>query len=209
LEVGGIDRPLLHKQQHFVYDGLDIEDKQACRSIYDHFYAQSVESEITGTYDAVVSVTLLEHIPDNGAAMRSMYQALNDNGVAVHYVPSKYHPYALLLRLVGPSLQRRLIAHLRPWAADVTGYRAYFHRCSPGSMTQLMMQTGYSEVQTTCFYRANDYFHFFVPLFVAVSLYENICRILGLKRLCSGFIIMAKKGGEGTTRESQTHPPSK
>jgi hypothetical protein len=90
-------------------------------------------------------------------------------------------------------LQRRLIARLRPWAAAVTGYPAYFHHCSPNAMAKLMKITGYNNIRTFCFYRANDYFSFFVPLFVLVSLYENMCRILWLKQLCSGFIITAGK----------------
>jgi len=127
------------------------------------------------------------------AAMQSIYRALNENGMTAHYLPSKYHPYAILLGLVGRFLQRGLIARLRPWAKQLTGYRAYFDHCSPRSMTRLMAKTGYTAIETICFYRANDYFSFFVPLFVLVSLYENICRLVGAKQLCSGFIITAKR----------------
>jgi glycosyltransferase len=193
LEVGGIDRPLLKKQKNIIYDGLDIEEKPACHTIYNNFFVQSVESEITNKYDLVVSITLIEHVKDNVAAMRSIYQALNENGITAHYIPSKYHPYALLLRLVGHSMQRSLISSLRPWASAVTGYPAYFDHCSPISMAKLMKNAGYKNVQTFCFYRASDYFSFFVPLFVIVSLYENMCRLLGLKQLCSGFIVTASK----------------
>ena len=193
LEVGGTDRPLLQKQKNIIYDGLDIEDKPACRSVYDNFYVQSVESEIAVKYDAIVSMTLLEHVPDNTAALRSIYQALKDNGIVAHYMPSKYHPYALILRFVGPSLQRWLISHLRPSIAEVAGYPAYFHHCSPMSMAKLMKKTGYTNIKTVCFYRANEYFSFFVPLFVLMSIFENICRILRLKQMCSGFIVTASK----------------
>lgn len=193
LEVGGTDRPLLQKRENIIYDGLDIEDKQTCRSVYDHFYVQSVESEIPVKYDAIVSITLLEHVPDNIAAMRSMYQALKEKGMTAHYMPSKYHPYAVILRLVGPSLQRWLLAHLRSSIANVAGYPAYFNHCSPISMTKLLKNTGYNNIKTFCFYRANEYFSFFVPLFMLISLFENICRMLGLKQMCSGFIVTANK----------------
>jgi len=210
LEAGGIDRPLLQRQKGIIYDGLDIEAKPACHAIYDHFFVQSVESEIAGTYDVIASITLLEHVRDNVAAMQSIYRALNADGMTAHYIPSKYHPYAILLGLMGPSLQRALIARLRPWAMKLTGHRAYFDHCSPRSMTRLMTKTGYTAIKTICFYRANDYFSFFVPLFVLVSLYENICRLLGAKQLCSGFIITAKRPVSGANlQELETCPAFK
>lgn len=47
LEPGGIDRPMLCKGQHFLYDGLDVEDQPACHEIYDHFWVQSIEKSIS------------------------------------------------------------------------------------------------------------------------------------------------------------------
>lgn len=192
LEAGGIDRPLLKRTPGMTYDGLDIGCTEQCRSIYDHFYQQPVEAGIPGTYDLIISCALLEHVESTETAFQSIYRSLA-NGVTVHYVPSRNHPYSVILRMVGHRLQRILIRRLRPWAAGVTGYKAYFDRCTPSGMKRLLARTGFTDVQVIPFYRANDYFSFFAPLFLLVSFWENLCRVLGLRALCSGFIVTAVK----------------
>lgn len=134
LEVGGIDRPLLKKTAEFIYDGLDIEYKEECKTIYDDFYLQSVEQPIKKRYDIIISRTVLEHVNNNFLSAYQIYKSLTDEGVAIHYVPSKYHPYSLILRMVGPRLQKTLIRFFRPWATQTTGYVAFFDKCSPKEM---------------------------------------------------------------------------
>lgn len=193
LEAGGIDRPLLNKGSNIIYDGLDIEYREKCSEIYDHFIVQSIEDPINGKYDLIISRTLLEHVPDNRNAFKSIYASLNDKGVTIHYQPSKYHPYSLILRAVGNRGQRFLIRKLRPWSADFTGYPAYFSYCSPRQMRKLLTETGFKSIKTKCFYHANDYFSFCFPLFLLVTLWENLCKILNWETFCSGFIIEAHK----------------
>lgn len=191
LEVGGIDRPLLKKSDSYVYHGIDIEEQETCHQKYDHFLVQSIEDPVPGSYDLIISITLLEHVPDNSASILSMRNALGPGGEMHHYVPSKWHPYSIALRIIGPTLQRKLIPVLRPGAEDVTGYPAFFSHCTVLSMTQLCDEVGFTEIRATPYYRANDYFSFFLPLFILVSLFENLCRILDLRLFCSGFIISA------------------
>ena len=114
-------------------------------------------------------------------------------GTTYHYIPSKSHPYSLALRAVGPTLQKRLIALLRPAAGEETGYPAFFNRCSPSAMARLFRDTGFTNVSVSPFFRANDYFAFFTPAYVAVSLFENATHALGLRMFCSGFIVSAER----------------
>lgn len=195
LEVGGIDRPLLRRGALYNYVGLDIEEKPRCRSVYDEFIVQSVEDKIPLSADIVVSVTLLEHVADNDAAIDSIYGALVPGGTTYHYVPSKWHPYSIALRMLGPRLQKTLIRTLRPEAEAVSGYRAYFHHCSPAAMARVFAKRGFQDIEIIPYYRANDYFEFFIPLYLAVTLVENACAALRLKSLSSGFIIGARKRG--------------
>ena len=195
LEVGGVDRPLLEKVGDHDYDGMDIERREACDEIYDHFLHQSVEAPIGRHYGMVVSFTLLEHVRDNEAALDSIFRALVPGGTTHHYVPSRNHPYSLCLRLVGPRLQRRLIRHLRPGSEEETGYPAFFHHCSPGAMRALLEGTGFEEVDVLPYYRANDYFAFFTPAFLLVTAFENLCWRLGWSSFASGFVISARKPG--------------
>ncbi|MER9962669.1 class I SAM-dependent methyltransferase [Mesorhizobium sp. M0045] len=193
LEAGGIDRPLLERGIGFIYIGLDIEERPDCYNIYDRFLVQSIEQPIDVEADMLISITLMEHVPDNRAAARAMYLALRPGGAMHHYIPSKWHPYSMALRLVGPVLQKRLIPHLRPSAVGVTGYPAFFDHCSPSDMAKLFREQGFEQVDVMSFYRASDYFAFLLPAYLFVALFENLCAVRNWRFFCSGFVISATK----------------
>ncbi|TAN40753.1 MAG: hypothetical protein EPN25_06580 [Nitrospirae bacterium] len=194
LEIGGIDRPLLRKGSGFIYDGMDIETKDTCFNIYDKFIVQPVEKmQLTDTYDSIISITLLEHVTDNRSGIDRIFLSLTPGGEMHHYVPSKWHPYAVALRLVGPILQKKLIPVLRPGAESVSGYPAYFDHCTIPAMRRLLTERGFTDIRIKAFFRANDYFAFFTPLFILVTFFENICRRLDLNIFASGFVFSARK----------------
>ncbi len=193
LEVGGVDRPLLKRFQGYEVVGIDIDDRQECQCVYDRFLVQSVEERMPVQADVIVSMTLLEHVPNNEAAVRSMYASLNSGGSTHHYIPSKWHPYSICLRAVGAPLQKVLIRYLRPAAVEVSGYPAFFDHCTPSAMTRLFEKAGFHKIQVTAFYSAADYFAFFFPAYVAVATFENVCKLLGLRMFASGFVISAEK----------------
>ncbi|UCG57067.1 MAG: hypothetical protein JSU70_19655 [Phycisphaerales bacterium] len=122
-----------------------------------------------------------------------MHKALKTRGCIIHYVPSKYHPYSLILRLVGPKIQNRLIRTLRPWAGHVTGYPVFFDKCSPREMKGVLQASGFREIRIFPFFKANDCFRFFVPGYILVTMWEKVCKRLEWEQLCSGFIIIARK----------------
>jgi hypothetical protein len=194
LECGGVDRPMLKIGQGYLFDGMDIESCEDCLNIYDNFIVQSVEEPVVGeAYDMVISTTLLEHVQDNRASISSIFGALRSGGTTHHYLPSKWHPYSILLRIVGPDLQKKLIHMLRPAAAEITGYPAFFNHCSPKAMCTLFKEAGFEDIKLNVYYRANDYFAFFLPAYILVTVYERLCKMLRLKTLSSGFIISARR----------------
>jgi hypothetical protein len=198
LEPGGIDRPLLERSESFRYDGLDLDEQPTCHEVYDHFWVQSVEQPIPGRYDLIISMTLLEHVPDNAAAARSIADALLPGGSTHHYVPGGYHPYALATRLVGPRLQRRLIRLLRPQVEEHTsGYATFFDHCTPAAMSRLFRDAGLVDIDCKAFYRANDYFAWLLPAFLFVTAFENLCRWLDWRVFASGFVISARRPADG------------
>ena len=194
LEIGGIDRPLLGKGRGFTYDGLDIENRKSCYDIYDKFIVQPVEKMLLDDkYDSIISITLLEHVPDNKASINRIYMSLNPGGETHHYVPSKWHPYAIALRISGPVLQKKLIPVLRPGTESVSGYQAYFDHCTISSMKKLLIEQGFTDITIKVFFRANDYFAFLTPMFILVTLFENLCMKLNLDLFASGFVFTAAK----------------
>jgi hypothetical protein len=106
IEVGGVDRPQLKKSEKYQFIGVDIDDRPDCYKLYDRFIIQSVENPLPVKADMIISLTLLEHVPNNLNAITSMYNSLNSGGNTFHYIPSKWHPYAICLRVAGPTLQR-------------------------------------------------------------------------------------------------------
>jgi hypothetical protein len=196
VEAGGADRPLLHKADGYTYVGIDIDAPPGAYDVYDAFYAQSIEQPLPITADIVISFTLLEHVKNNEAAAASIFASLRPGGVTHHYVPSNWHPYSILLRLLGPAAQKRPIAILRPDAVSVSGYPAYFDHCSPAKMEALLRKAGFTRINIRCYYRASDYFAFFLPFYVLVAVFENICAILRVKTCASGFVISAQKANE-------------
>ncbi len=193
LEIGGIDRPFLSKDDQYRYVGMDIEDKPRCHDVYNRFVVQSVEDPISGEYDLVMSITLLEHVRDNARSITNIFDALRPARETHHYIPGKGHPYALVLRAVGPIWQKRLIDVLRPDSVEETGYPAFFHHCTARDMARVFEDVGFESVQVRIFYRANDYFAFFLPAFVVVTAFENICRAFGWTYFASGFVISGRK----------------
>ena len=178
LEVGGIDRPLLSQKANYQYIGLDIEERPDCHKVYDRFIVQSIEEPVGETADMVISTTLLEHVPNNKAAVRSMFEALAPGGTTHHYLPSKWHLYSISLRLIGPTLQRRLIPILRPTAVETTGYPAYFDRCSPSSMATLFRESGFEQINVRLFPTVQA---IILPFFLRPSgclIFESFCAFI-------------------------------
>lgn len=196
LEVGGIDRPVLERSDSFVFAGLDIERKERCFEVYDEFTVQSVEEPIPGEYDVIYSVTVLEHVPDNRAAARSMYGAQAPGGLSAHYVPCMNHPYALLLRIVGNKIQRMLLGLIADGEHAMGGYPTYFDRCTPARMEQTFREAGYGDVAVSVWYSPTPYFRAFVPAHVLMLAFMHLCRVLGWRSVCSGFLVVARRGSE-------------
>lgn len=193
LEVGGIDRPLLKRHKGYVYDGIDIEHREGCNQMYDSFLVQSIEQPIPSKYDSVISTTLFEHVPDVDASFKAIYDSLNEGGQTHHYIPSKWNSKGIILQIIGPKLQKRLIPLLRPGTEDVTGYPTFFHHCSVPAMRKLLLKHGFKDLDFKVYYRANDYWAFFIPLYILFSLMENVTRMFNIKILASGFVVTARK----------------
>tara|TARA_B100000212_G_scaffold337005_1_gene311144 strand:- start:530 stop:1288 length:759 start_codon:yes stop_codon:yes gene_type:complete len=193
IEVGGIDRPLIKKSKSYKYIGVDIEEKKECYEIYDEFYVQSIEEKLSFKGDLIISTEVIEHVQDNNLSFHSMLDALNESGSMIHYIPSKNHFYSIILRIVGPKLQKILIKYLRPHAVETTGYPAFFSHCSPSDMKKLCEKVGFSNIEIVPFYKATDYFAFFFPLFIIIAIFENIFEFFNLRFFASCFILKADK----------------
>jgi SAM-dependent methyltransferase len=190
-----LEKRIFNDLRQYQYIGLDIESRPDCYAVYDKFIVQTIEKPVDLIADMIVSITLLEHVPDNVAAIRSMYLALRPGSSMHHYIPSKWHPYSIALRLIGHDMQKRLIALLRPAAVTITGYPAFFDHCDPNAMSRLLTHNGFVDIDIKAFYRASDYFAFFLPAYLMVALFENLCSALNMSFFASGFVLSARRPG--------------
>ena len=193
LEAGGIDRPLVSKSDKYTYIGLDVEERETCYVVYDQFIVDSIENELDQKFDLIISKTLLEHVENNKASYRAMYLGLNEGGEMIHYFPGKNHPFSVLTRIVGNKVQRFLIKRLRPHAEAVTGYKAYYDLCSYTPLKNYLDSLGFKSTYIKPYWGAADYFAFFLPAYIVVSLFNRICEKLNLVYFASGLIATAKK----------------
>ena len=65
---------------------------------------------------------------------------------------------------------------MHPKSEGISGYPAFFNRCSIREMSRLCRKTDFKEIQTIPYYRANYYFEVFYPAFLLVTLWENFCK---------------------------------
>jgi len=193
LEIGGISRPLLKPSKDYNYLGLDIEYTEKCEELYDEFIIGSVEDPIEQKFDLIISKTLLEHVENNNKSYKQILKALNPEGETIHYFPSKNHPYSLLTRMVSHKWQRKLISLLRPQTVATTGYKTYYHLCSYAELHNYLHSLNFKKVEIKPFWGASDYFAFFFPFFILISIFNRICEKLNLVTFASGLIVYAKR----------------
>ena len=60
-------------------------------------------------------------------------------------------------------------------------------------MENLCKNIGFRKVEIKTYYRATDYFSFFVPVFMIIAIFENLFKFFDLKVFASGIILVAKK----------------
>ncbi|WP_372922268.1 class I SAM-dependent methyltransferase [Roseovarius sp.] len=91
-----MDRPVLDRSPDYEFVGLDIDERPGCARLYDRFIVQSIETPLPEKADVIISFTLLEHVPNNTASIRAMYDGLNGGGARItmsraECIPTLWH----------------------------------------------------------------------------------------------------------------------
>ena len=102
------------------------------------------------------------------------------------------HPYALLLRAVGNKIQRKLLA-MTEGAETKGGYPTHFNGCTPRQMTRLFREAGFTDIRTVIYYSPTKYLLAFLPAYILMTSFMQLCRALGIRYFCSGFVISARR----------------
>jgi hypothetical protein len=94
---------------------------------------------------------------------------------------------------VGNRLQRKLIKLYRPQAEAITGYPAFYDRCSPRALRKTLKKQGFTKIKIRTNYSAAKYFNFFFPAFLVVALFNKLCQKLGVEMFCSNVFVSVQK----------------
>ena len=193
VELGGVSRPVLPVSGDYKYVGIDIDSSFVFENYYNEFFCQSVEQELPLKADLIFSKYLMEHVEDVRISYLRQIEALNLNGKIMHLYPLGYHPFSLLNKLIGNQTARKLIPIIRKGSEDITGYRAYY---SVGNARQLerflSIQKGI-EVKFRYHYGAVDYFTFFAPFAMVVSIFNVLARLFKFSIFASNVIVIIEK----------------
>jgi SAM-dependent methyltransferase len=193
LELGGVSRPVMQQNNHYTYIGIDIDDKFIHDQFYDRFYCQSVEDEIPVKADLIFSKYLMEHVKDVKRSYENQLTALKNGGKIIHLYPLGYHPFSLLNKMIGNRLARLIIPIIRPGVEGVTGYPAFYSLGNAYHLESFFRTRNGFKVEYKYFYGAIDYFGFFYPFAVIMSLFNYFVKTFGIKFFASNVIIVITK----------------
>lgn len=193
LEMGGTHRPLFNKINIKYYAGLDIDSNFDWSKYYHAYFNKSCTEPIRENFDFIFSKYLIEHVNDNKKTFENIIESLNPSGKSVHIFPLGFHPYSLLTRIVGNSLQRKLIKLLRPHSESVGGYPVFFNMCNSVALERFFRNQNGITYKIKYFYGADDYFAFFFPFFFLINIFNRICNFLNLKIFASNAVLIFQK----------------
>lgn len=193
LELGGVSRPVLQKDKRYRYVGIDIDNEFVYDDFYDEFHCQSVEYKLPLKGDLIFSKYLMEHVKDVKTSYKNQLLALNHDGRMIHLYPLGYHPFSLLNKLIGNKFARKVIPLIRKGSERVTGYPAFYSLGNAYTLERFFKNQKGIKVEFKYHYGAVDYFTFFFPLALLISLFNQLANFFGAKLFASNVIITITK----------------
>jgi ubiquinone/menaquinone biosynthesis C-methylase UbiE len=143
--------------------------------------------------DIVSSRYVLEHLRGVDRFAHEAFRVLKPGGVFITLFPNKYAPFSLINRLLPVSVARRVAYALKEQAAEFGIFPAYYENCSPASFRRVLESQGFTSVEVRVAYSQSSYFNFFLPLALAVLVYEWTISSLRLTNLSAHVLVCAHK----------------
>ncbi|HLF77415.1 MAG TPA: methyltransferase domain-containing protein [Dehalococcoidia bacterium] len=146
-----------------------------------------------GEAGLIVSRTLLEHVADNEAFIRDSSRALAKGGYAIHLVPCRNAPFAVVARVMPFALAKWLLHFFRPETTGLVEFPVFYDKCTFSEMKRTFKRHGFRSVTAHLSYYQSDYFDAFLPAYLASATYELTVRTLGRKDLAAYMLVIAQK----------------
>ena len=147
--------------------GLDLNPPELAAAP-EGSYDEAVQADITayrgaGDKDLVVCMSVLEHVTDTAAALRSIATIVKPGGTVALFVPSRNAFFARLNLILPPRITKWLLKY-KPGAHGGDGWVAYYHRCTPKDFRRMAKEAGLEVVRLEPAY-ISTYFQIFAPLY--------------------------------------------
>lgn len=204
IDIGGGKNPVislpLKQQLGLRVAGLDISESELGRApagVYDTVICADVtQYRGTSSADVALCAALIEHVTDTSSALRAIFTTIKPGGVALLFVPCRNALYARINLMLPAKLKRWLLhiiyGHHPEVKANLTGFPAYYDRCTPRDFQEMGNSIGFI-VELLQVYFACGYFQFMPPLHVAWRLWQLVCRSAIGDQAAESFSIVFRK----------------
>jgi len=146
-----------------------------------------------GEVDLIASRLVLEHVADVEAFIAHSARVLRSGGYAVHLMPGRFAPFAVVARVMPFNLAKRIVHFLRPQTIGVIEFPVYYDKCYYSALHDTFARNGYTGIQITPFYYSSDYYDAFFPAYCVSALYEMTIRWLRLRNLAGYVLVVARR----------------
>jgi ubiquinone/menaquinone biosynthesis C-methylase UbiE len=146
-----------------------------------------------GSIDLILSRAVLEHVPDVPQAAREMARVTRPCGVSLHFLPGRYALFAIAARALPFGALLRLLHAVSPATRGEVEFDVHYDHRHPAAIERAFREAGFRDVRVETCWAAPGYFEPVVPLFLMVSAYETLGRMLGIRRLASYMIVRAER----------------
>lgn len=146
-----------------------------------------------GSIDFVTTRSVLEHLTDTDQFFRESYRVLSSGGYAIHILPGRNAPFAVLNRLFSNRMTKRLLSLLYPEVEGGWGFPAHYNNCSYQSIQAALKRSGFEVEQIHCRFYEATYYRAFLPAYSLFLAYDLMLWMLQAKRMSSQIIVVARK----------------
>jgi len=141
----------------------------------------------------VVSRTVLEHVEDVRAFVGHASRVLVDGGVAIHLVPCRNAPFAVLARVIPFHIAKAALHFMRPESIGHVEFPVFYDQCTYSEMRDIHLRAGFRSVEGIVSYYQSEYFDALFPAFALSAAYELLIQRYDARDLAAYALVIATK----------------
>ena len=199
LDVGSGRRPALApdaRPPDCAYAGLDVS-RAELELAPPGSYGEHVVADVTAPvpalrerFDLVVSLQVLEHVPDTARALANMREYLVPGGRLVALLSGRFSVFGVINSAIPARLGVLLMKHLLRRDPDSV-FPAYYDCCHAAALHELLAPWRRADVIPI--YQGGAYFNFALPLRAAYFTYENWAARGGHANLATHYLLVCER----------------